>query len=232
MAKRSPKNSAPLGADADLCVAFVNTTGGGRRALETYDDLLAWGVGAGTLGAAESPRLERAAAEHPGPAASVVRRSRTLGARLKRLLLAFGSGRKPEGSDFLVLNTELRAVLDARQLVITPSGCQWSWDKRDEDLDRMLWPVLQSAADLLASGEVSKVRQCPAEGCGLLFVAKGGGRPRKWCSPACGNRATSKKHYHEVRKPERQRRKQDLRDLEAARLARPWRRPAASSDDD
>ncbi len=190
--------------DGALCVTFVNTAW--RKALETYDDLVAWGVETGTLSSADAPRLSRAAAERPGVAAGVTRRASTLRARLERMLLARADGRKAAAADFKAFNAELRATLAGRHMVQTTTGYRWAWavDPGAEELDRMLWPVLYSTAELLASEDRFRVRRCPGKDCGLLFVARGSGSHRKWCSPACSERARSVKHYHKKVKPKRQ----------------------------
>ncbi len=193
--------------DGALCVTFVNTASAKRRALETYGDLVAWGVETGALSAPDGSRLLDAAAEHPGAAGGVVRRARTLIRRLERIFVALAAGRRPAAADFEALNAELRRVMSARQLVATHGGYQWSWGELDgEDLDRMLWPVVLSAGNLLVTGDRERVRQC-GEGCGLWFIARGAGRPRKWCGVTCRNRASSKTHYHRKIKPKRAGRK-------------------------
>lgn len=197
-----------LRSDGALCLTFVNTASPRRQGFETYGDLLAWSVAAGALDGEWRPRLERTAAERPAIAAGVVRRTGTLRGRLRRILLTTARGERPAASDFAPFNAELGAALASRRLVPGAGVCRWSWaDEGDGALDRMLWPVLLSAGELLASDAVLKVRRCPHDDCGLLFVARGGGRPRKWCSLACGNRSTSRKHYRRKIKPERQRQK-------------------------
>ncbi len=223
MARRKRRQSvkAQLRSDGALCVTFVNTGSEKRQALETYADLLAWGVEAGALGAAEVPRLERRAAERPGIAAGVVRRARTLRRRLERILLALAEGARPAGDDLEALNAELSAAMPARKLVAVTSGYRWAWGEGAGDDDgRMLWPVLLSAADLLASADHRRVRRCPHDDCGLLFVARGSGRPRKWCGRACRDRASSRAHYHAKIKPRRRKQKRELRGRQRARLAR------------
>ncbi|MEE8523251.1 MAG: CGNR zinc finger domain-containing protein [Thermoanaerobaculia bacterium] len=92
----------------------------------------------------------------------------------------------------------------SRHLVATSGGYRWTWgDAGGEDLDRMLWPVLLSAADLLTSRYRERVGQCAGEGCGLIFVTRNSGRPRKWCGVVCRNRNASRKHYRLRVKPKR-----------------------------
>jgi predicted RNA-binding Zn ribbon-like protein len=60
----------------------------------------------------------------------------------------------------------------------------------------MLWPVVRSAADLLTSERVVRVRECAAEDCAWLFVDTSRGPRRKWCDMStCGNRAKARRYY-------------------------------------
>lgn len=112
-------------------------------------------------------------------------------------------------------NAELGRVLAARRLVAGAAGFDWGWrdDEDGGDLDRMLWPVVLSAADVLSSDDHRYVRQCGGRDCELLFVDRSPGRHRRWCSvKRCGRRTWALEHYHREVKPRRQRRKRrDLR---------------------
>jgi predicted RNA-binding Zn ribbon-like protein len=194
-----------LHSDGALCVTFVNTEAPGRGAIESYDDLLAWGVAAGALSATEAERLAAAAAEHPGNAAGAVRRALTLRQRLRRILLALAEGERPAATDFGPFDADLGRAMAARHLAATPGGYRWAWgDAGGEDLDRMLWPVLLSAAELLTSPGRQRVGQCAGEDCGLFFAARNSGRPRRWCGVACRTRHSSEKHYRLRVKPRRE----------------------------
>ena len=202
MARRKPETRIQkmLRSDGALCLTFVNIGLGKRPALESYAELLAWGAETGVLDAAGAARLEQAAARRRKAAAEVARRMQALHVLLGRLVAAAAGGGQPEAAELETLNAELGAALSHRLLVATATGVRWSWDETD-DLDRMLWPVLLSAGELLVSEDVRRIRQCPSKGCGLFFVARGSGRPRKWCGPTCCNRSTSRRHYRKVIKP-------------------------------
>lgn len=168
-----------LRSDGALCMTFVNTERAERRSVASYEDLLAWGVEVGALALADSERLAAAAAEHPGQAGSVARRAKTLRDRLERILLALANRERPAASDFDPFNDELNRALSARRLAAVDGGYRWVWGETGgEDFDRMLWPVLLLAGELLASPEREQVRQCPDEECGLWFVARSGGAPQ------------------------------------------------------
>ena len=65
------------------------------------------------------------------------------------------------------------------------------------NLERVVWPVARSAADLLTSDLLSRVRRCEDDrGCGYLFIDTSRNRSRRWCSmESCGNRAKARRHY-------------------------------------
>ena len=213
--RRPPRVKDNLRTDGELCVTFVNSASPWRRQIETYRDLLAWSVEVGTLSPDEVSRLEQAAAERPGVAAGVVRRVGPLRGRLRRILTAV-----PAASDFGPFHAELGAALAARRLIPGAGRCRWSWaDDVEDDLDRMLWPVLLSTATLLASRRVRGLRECPNEGCDHLFIPAGRGRPRKSCDAACASRIASRKHYYAVVKPKRLERQEIERGADPAQVA-------------
>jgi predicted RNA-binding Zn ribbon-like protein len=57
----------------------------------------------------------------------------------------------------------------------------------------MFWLLARSAAELLTSEQLSRVRVCASETCGWLFIDTSKNRTRRWCSmsdcddrPRCG----------------------------------------------
>ena len=207
--KRRSKTRKPelVRRDGALCAAFVNTATPRRRPLVTYADLLAWGKRAGELSAADAERLARAAAERPAEAEAVVARAEEARLLVERILLALAENRHPAVADLDAFNAELGAALSARRVVRDGDAYRWAWSD-GEELDRVLWPVLLSVADLLASEHRRRVRQCGAEDCSVLFVDRTSGSPRKWCDrKTCGHRTRALKYYHSKVKPRRGRRR-------------------------
>jgi predicted RNA-binding Zn ribbon-like protein len=71
----------------------------------------------------------------------------------------------------------------------------WQWDEDATDLDRVLWPIAQSAAELLTSPELARVRECAKEHCNWLFVDRSKNRSRRWCDmQECGNVAKVRRY--------------------------------------
>lgn len=63
-------------------------------------------------------------------------------------------------------------------------------------LERILWPIAQSAAELLTSSELGTVRLCEAPDCAWLFLDQSCNRSRRWSDmKVCGNRQKARRHY-------------------------------------
>lgn len=193
--------------DGGLCVTFVNSASAKRRSFQTYAELLAWGHSHGAVTSAEVERLERLAAERPADAEAVAGRALELRDCCERTLRGLIRRRGPSEADVERLHAELLAVRSAERWVRSGLGCRWVLgDRGGDDLDRMLWPVATSMAEVLSTKYCHKVRECAGEGCNLLFVDRAPGSPRKWCSmKACGNKVKSRRDYHRRVKPERER---------------------------
>jgi predicted RNA-binding Zn ribbon-like protein len=182
-----------------LCLDFVNTLSG-RRAdpterLLAYRDLAAWGLQADVLNDEEARRLMRIAAQHPRDAARALSEAGALREALYRIFSAVIDGSAASEADLVILNTALSRALDRVRVVSRPRGFTWAWAAGDR-LDRMLWPVLRSAAELLVSDDVHRVRRCAAESCDWLFLDASRNHSRRWCDMRdCGNRAKARRYY-------------------------------------
>ncbi|NLG83068.1 MAG: hypothetical protein GX493_00350 [Firmicutes bacterium] len=188
-----------------LCLDFANTvdwrtSAHPREFLNDYADLLVWSAHAGILSHEEAWRLRSEAANRPEEAAAIHARAIALREAIYRIFSRLAAGAPPEEDDLALLNRELSAALAKLRVVRNNGEFAWKWDGEGEALDRMLWPVVRSAADLLISGDREKVRECAAEGCGWLFVDTSRNRRRKWCAmTGCGNRAKARRYYQRKR---------------------------------
>ncbi len=207
MARKKPPSRSPQLdlAGGALCVAFVNTAGAQKNnqqlGIGSYAELLAWGQQAGVLSALEVERLHRLASERPKEAAAVYARAVKVRSCLFRLFLALGAGRELPPEDFMAANEALEAALPALRMVRAEQGVTWGWAGDEDALDRMLWPVLFSAAELLIAAEGRPhVRQCALKGCMLFFIDRSPSGQRRWCDmKSCGNRAKALRHRNRTR---------------------------------
>jgi len=189
----------------DLCLDFVNTVGGrlrtssGRRGmggeilreqLLGYADLLSWSRLAGAVMQQEAGALLRRAQQHEGDGRAVFARALALREALYRIFAAVLDGREPRKADLAALNEELTIARGHERLHCVNKQWLWRWEDADPELDRPLWPVAQSAAALLASPRLNRVRECPGERCGWLFLDGSKNHSRQWCTMRdCGNLA-------------------------------------------
>jgi predicted RNA-binding Zn ribbon-like protein len=168
--------------------------------LTNYAELVAWGVHMGILNNPQAEHLLEKASHRPAEAGAVLDRAVALREAIYRLFAAISAGHLPGGSDLAALNAELARMLAHSRLIPAEEGYAWDWVGDEDALDRVLWPVVHDAADLLTSGNLGRVGQCSDDRCGWLFFDTSRNRSRRWCSMEdCGNRAKARRHYERSR---------------------------------
>lgn len=96
------------------------------------------------------------------------------------------------------LNAAATRVLGKARLA--PAGGRYRWAWGGEGLEVPLWAVARSAAELLTSQELDRVRVCEGHGCDWVFLDASRAGRRRWCSMEnCGNRAKARRHYQRER---------------------------------
>lgn len=164
--------------------------------LTSYSELVAWSQHSGILTQHQGQQLLENAALQPLHAAAVLERAIALREAIYRMFSAISHGHVPQAADLAAYNAELSRMLSCSQIASGAEGFFWEWGGAENDLDRMLWPVVHDAADLLTSEELSRVGQCSDGRCGWLFLDTSRNRSRRWCSMEdCGNRAKARRHY-------------------------------------
>jgi predicted RNA-binding Zn ribbon-like protein len=188
-----------------LCIDFANTTsgrGGPHRQehLRRYPDLIAWAQHAGLLDVSDAAALERLAAADRNGARVALKAALQLRESIHALLLSLARGGPARAGDLSDLNKVLADGMCRARLRAAAAGFAWDWPRPAEGstaarLAYPLWPIARSAADLLLSPLRERIRECPGEHCGWLFLdlTKNGGR--RWCEMrVCGSRAKMQRH--------------------------------------
>jgi predicted RNA-binding Zn ribbon-like protein len=171
--------------------------------LPDYPALLHWAVNARALDVATGAELARLAASRPSSAARALAAAHELRAAIHTTFLAVVEHGAPNADALALLDGHVRGAFAARRLAATSSGAAWQWTDANPFM-RPLWPVALSAASLLTSAEIARVRECAgrADGCGWLFLDTGRGSGRRWCSmELCGNRSKVRRHYQRAQHP-------------------------------
>lgn len=194
----------------ELCLDFTNTVSGRDKAdprapitndrLMSYADLLAWSEQAGVLTLPLAARLRREAERRPAAASAALERAIAVREALYRVFSAYAAAAAPDAEDLAVLNDVLATAMSRARIIPVGEGFVWDWVDEEDALDRMLWPVVRSAAELLTSSRVERVHECEGDTCTWLFVDTSKNHSRRWCSMAdCGNRAKARRHYHRTK---------------------------------
>ncbi len=183
---------------------FVNTVGSRltdrpREYLRSYEDLLDWARQSSLLTPREGEILSRQAMVNPEEAQGTLSRALTLREAIHRVVSATISREPRDESDLSALNGELSIALS--HLCVVPAGGAygWGWDWGENvgeaPLDGPLWPVARSAAELLTSPKLGRIKVCAGEGCGWIFLDASRNGSRRWCdSRDCGNRERVRRH--------------------------------------
>jgi len=191
---------------ASLCLDFANTiswrgTGQPQEKLPDYAALVAWGRQTGILTTQEARRLLARQGKSAAQGAAALNRAIILREAIHRTFAAVAAGRRVQPSDLAILNEAVRDALGRMKVVPEARRFTWRWSADADTLDRIVWPVARSAAELLTSVELAKVRLCAGAGCGWLFLDLSRNRSRRWCAMSdCGNREKARRHYERMRR--------------------------------
>lgn len=189
-----------------LCLDFANTLqqdteGNSLETLNQYADLVAWGWKYEILPTEDSANhLLEIAARQPQAAQSALEKAIQLRDLIFRIFSTSSDGCTPEADDIEWLNAYLVEALVWLRIRPSDSGCYWSWADSGNDLEKVWYPVVWSAANLLNSDDLARVRECASETCTWLFVDTSKNHSRRWCSmKSCGNRDKVRRYLQRQR---------------------------------
>lgn len=192
-----------------LCLDFANTLDWHAsehpvEKLNTYADLVSWAHQIGLFDEEAARRLVNRAGQQPQLADATLDKARAWREALYAVFVAVAHGSTPQQADIDIINAALAQMLSRSRLVKSDTGFAWDWAGGEDDLDQMLWWVLQSAAEVMTSDDLQRVGQCADDrGCGYLFLDTSKNHTRQWCSMrGCGNRAKARRHYERVKSEE------------------------------
>lgn len=181
-------------------VDFVNTVSawnasGAADYLNDFDDFLRWNEMQDLLGP-NSLRLMRATPVKDQAAA--VKEARRLRENLHAIFAASAAGILLPRAALKHLNEVIRRTAAWRWLTAEDDpdkrNIRCLWDFKGAPADAALGPVAWKAAELLELGELDRLKKCPGENCGWLFMDVSKNRSRQWCSmKTCGNLAKVKR---------------------------------------
>lgn len=173
-------------------VDFVNTVHDWTRDpppdyLRNYTDLIRWNRMAGLIGPIGEANLTR------GPERSralAFREALALRADLHRLFRAIARGEPWPEEALAHLDAAVKQTVAWRQLQTEQGRLCCTWNFQNAPPAAVIGPVAWRAVELLENGELQRLKECPGEHCGWLFIDTSRNRSRTWCSMKnCGNTA-------------------------------------------
>lgn len=184
-----------------LCLDFSNTADEhpsklGDEFLTSYERLVEWSVFSSIMSQERAQHLLSLADRRPLEAEVALHYAVAVRETIYRVLAAVAQGRDPEAADMGAYNHILSRAMTHLRLTPTAAGIGWAWSVEADDLEQMLWPVVWSAAELMASHDVNHLRLCASDSCDWLFLDTSKNHSRRWCRMKnCGNRAKARSHY-------------------------------------
>lgn len=183
------------------CLDFVNTLDwrGADKPVEflhTYQDLVEWSRHAGTISAKDANTILQRSKKRPSKQTKVLGKAIKLRETIYHIFSSLSDGRPAANKDLAAFNKFLSQTMKNSQIVRTQDG--YHWDSRGEmaKLGWILNPLIRSAADLLVSDELNRVKKCGDPACGWLFFDTSRNKSRRWCNmDDCGNRAKASRFY-------------------------------------
>ena len=172
----------------NLALDFVNTVHNHGSEdpgddLKAMPDLVAWAAQAGLL--REGERRDLQSAE------GFFQRSLALRELLYQIFSRVAKGKRPAPDMLQVFQKFYQESVRHQEFKVHPDGhYQLGWGANAHPSERVLREITCSAAELLTSEALGRVRQCSGETCTWLFVDTSRNGMRRWCDmKMCGNRA-------------------------------------------
>lgn len=190
-----------------LCLDFANTVsqrkmaGQRRDDLPGYDELVSFARDSGVV----SPQYAREILDFsdvkPRDRDRVFQAAIGLREAIYRVFAAIANAHAANRKDVKLIEEFANEAMNHRELTSAGREYRWEWKRdRDEMLAYVLWPIGQSAAELLTSDRVRAVRECAAGDCAWLFLDESRNHSRRWCDmKVCGNRQKARRHYRRAR---------------------------------
>lgn len=109
---------------------------------------------------------------------------------LNRLFRSIVAGEPPRRSCLQALNHFLAATRVSETISWRQSEFVRSYSDLASQPDAPIWPIVDAAANLLASPERTHIRECSDPSCRWLFLDHSKNHSRRWCDMRiCGNRS-------------------------------------------
>jgi predicted RNA-binding Zn ribbon-like protein len=188
-----------------LCLDFANTSSGRGSSLclehlHNWQHLLAWAEHAGAIDERGRRTIDASDRKTPLLGQAALGHALRLREAIHDVFRAIIASRNTPVHSMAILNDVLSEGMCIARIRNLGDGFFWGWAGKPTSFAQLLWPIARSAAELLIGPELKRVKLCPGEGCGWLFVDRTRNGSRRWCEmEVCGSRAKMRR-YHRRRR--------------------------------
>jgi len=186
-----------------LCLDFINTemvvAGQPVDRLSSFDNLVAWLVQALTLDGKQAEEILGNWKSRPEAKSTLVE-AITLRASLREMAERLVKGKTVPQSTLGAINQWLARQTGHAELKRARGRFEKRFQADFREPAQLLWPVAESACDLLCYADLTLVKKCENPACVLFFYDTTKNHSRRWCSMSvCGNRMKVAAHYQRLR---------------------------------
>jgi predicted RNA-binding Zn ribbon-like protein len=184
-----------------LALDFANTAGGRflpepSEHLHTPADVVDWSMHAGAADAATARRAGAVIAKDSEEGGKLLRHAVQLREAIHRAGMAIAHGEETATADLDIVKDFARKAIAAAALVPADAGYAFDFSGAPTEF-ALLGQVAWSAIELLQHGRLDRLKECPGDDCGWLFIDTSKNGSRRWCDMAtCGNRSKVNRHRH------------------------------------
>lgn len=186
-----------------LWLDFVNSELGHRRAdaLRDFETMVRWLEAAAVLDTERALGIRRRAQQQPAGAGAALVDARRVRAALRSLAERGPVSDQVRADGLIEINRVLGRSAGTRRVDVRTDGSfVRSFVPVGDAFAGLVIPIVESAADALILGELSRVRRCADSRCGRVFFDNTKNGRRRWCDMAtCGNRAKAARHREKLK---------------------------------
>ena len=189
-----------------LCLDFANTIHNSRaedneEELHTTSDLLQWAKEAKLLTSADHDRLTAQYNRNRREAEAALVKGIAIRDLLLSIFAGIANGRSVPSQRLSELNSALAQTPGLLYVHKSSDLIETEWTSAADGLQQVLFAILISAAELLGSDRLGRVRECASADCTWLYVDESRNGSRRWCDmSSCGNRMKARRHYQRSRR--------------------------------
>ena len=165
---------------------------GPEELLQDYRSLLRFARQSNLLDAKQAKRLLRDAGD--GDALRTLAACRELREAAAEVFYAAIDERTPSTASLKTLDGLFKSASARQKLRWKEGRLQWRLPEKELDPEMPLWMLALSAAGLMTSPEMARVRACASSDCRWLFLDTSKNHTRRWCDmKICGNRMNARR---------------------------------------